>query len=347
MAIGAYWAGRTFGTNIANVFVRIQGPDSDLHGILRVSDQDHGIAVLSLRGTFSEDRLEIHGVPELEPAEAPTGVLHAILHLQRDGSLKGEWSTSGGTGGIAVLFPHEAASAESAATSPISQLYTARHDFGAVSVARSDISEIAESLRSSPESGHVIVSVTGDTEQIRYLDDFKTAKFPFPTARVVRITSENTDATGQKTTIVVEFGQVVNFAMVQSSSEAWSIGKKEELKRIIKPHEKFYATHAKPLSIGINQLLLGWAIAFSPSLPSTYERVIYVGITGIIIYATAYLHRRYVPFASISLAEQPPNFFSTARPAAISWLIALSASTGAALLSAYLTKAVPWLSLAQ
>lgn len=104
----------------------------------------------------------------------------------------------------------------------------------------------------------------------------------------------------------------------------------------MRPFERSYATNIKRIGIGFGQILMLAAIVYLPSLGSLRDRTIFmIGILAI-IFATNWLHSRYLPMAAIYLRKRPQGLLSRLAPSVLSWLIALTAGVAAAVLAGYL-----------
>jgi hypothetical protein len=201
---------------------------------------------------------------------------------------------------------------------------------------------IADDIQRDFKDARVVVTVVADTEQSRYLPDFKTINFTADRATILKLFVQKPEGGGVNRVAQVEFGPQVNLVMTQGSDEAWVLGMLEKLKRSIRPFERAYTTNFKKLGFGINQLLLVGAIIFLPSLTSLRDRsILMVGVLAL-IFCVNWLHVRYLPFAAIYLGQKPTGLFARAAPSVISWVIAVTASVAATLLGAYLKG---WLSL--
>lgn len=338
MALGRLWAGRIFGTNTANVFVRLDdGPDNELVGILRINEVGVGVLTYSLHGSFDGEKLRITGEPTNRIEGIDAGRMTATAELSSRGELSGEWESDIGTGGTLHLFPHDRSQGVDHSGVEISeQLHTARHQFGAITIDRHEVTTIADELQSEFKKAQVVVTVASGSEQSRLLSDFKSINFGSKRAAVVKLFVRESESTGIDRIVQVEFGPQINFAMTQGSDEAWVLGSLEKLKRAIKPFERTYATKFKRMNFGINQMMLAGAVVFLPSLPSLSARAVLMLGVLIIIFIVNWLHGRYLPLAAIYLSEKPKTVVDRLAPGFISWLIAATASLVAALLAASL-----------
>lgn len=335
MAIGKLWAGRTFGTNVGNLFLRLSGDDDNLAGTLHFSSSDSGVLIFELKGTFDGATLKLGGEPKTRDQASMAGALKVAVSPDPAGVLRGQWETASGAAGTLELYPHDV-QPNRAEDAPPPQLFTTRHEFGAIGVDKCEIVAIAEAVQREFAAGKVTIAVTGGTEQVAFLDDFRKRKFNAARAKVVRIFVRESEQSGLDRVTTVEFGPHVNFVATQSGDEAWALGMREKLKAEISRFERFYATNFKKLNIGINQLLLVAAIVYLPSLAGLANRAILM--TGVILIAAVVnlLHSRYLPHAQIYLSSRPEGLVSRIGPPVVSWLIAVTAGIAATLLAIYL-----------
>lgn len=335
MKIGQLWAGRAYGTNTGNLFVKFEGEDSALTGSLHFNDSELGVAVYAITGSFEGDRLVLTGKPSVE-AEGQSP-LKADATLNPKGHFEGQWETDLGTAGTFVLFPHERGQLQETGTQPSpDQLHTARHEFGAVEIERDQINNLADEIQREFKTAKMVVTVLAGTEQSRFLPDFKMTEFNAEKAAVLKLFASEPEGTGVNRVIAVEFGPQINSAMTQGADEAWVLGMLEKLKRTLRPFERSYATNIKRVGFGINQMLLLGSILYLPSLDSLKDRAIFMGGVLALVFAVNWLHSKYLPFAAIYLRKKPAGVFSKLAPNAASWLIGLTAGAAATLLAGYL-----------
>jgi hypothetical protein len=345
MALGHLWAGRIFGTNTGNIFVRLEGEDATLQGTLHINDQGHGIVVYNIRGCFDGSRVKFAGEAQTVAEGMVFGQLKANAILDPKGNLTGNWETTIGTAGTFILYPHDQPQISAIDNSP-DQLHTARHELGAIQIDRKQLTALAEDIQTEFSNGRVVVTVTvGGVEQSRFLEDFKLIGFSSDRATYAKLFVQEPMSVGGNKLVSIEFGQNVNYAMTQAPDEAWTLGKLEKLKWQIRQFERFYATNFKKLGFGINQVLLVGAITYLPSLPNLQNRAILMGGVLFLIWTINRLHDRYLPFAAIYLGKRPEGMIARVMPSVVSWLISATAGIAATLLAAYLQGQwkVPWL----
>lgn len=105
--IGRNWNGHVYGTNTGNVAVTLDGEDEALTGVIRLSDNQHGVIVYEVAGKFDDGSIALTGKSQ---GKVPEGVIVGELTvtgaLTPEGRIDGEWSTTIGTGGTFQLWPH-------------------------------------------------------------------------------------------------------------------------------------------------------------------------------------------------------------------------------------------------
>lgn len=344
MAIGKLWAGRIFGTNTGNVFMELEGDDTALTGLARLNDNQFGVVVYHVTGIFDGTTLSFTGKPAQQvPDDVEFGNLTAEAKLNPKGELEGKWSTEIGTGGMFHLFPHkDIETVEHPEHWKHAQLHTARHNFGAVDLDRSQITALAEQIQADFKQAQVVVTVEAGVEQSRFLNDFKTVSFQSKDATVVKIQVQEQEGGGINRVVVVEFGPHINNAMTQGADEAWVLGMLEKVKRNIQPFERTYTTHIRRLGFGINQVLFVGALIYLPSFVLLQDRVILMLGVVALIFAVDRLHKWFLPFAALRLYDRQQGIISLVGPSAVSWIIAFSSAVLAGLLGAYLQGASPF-----
>lgn len=336
MALGKLWAGRVYGTNTGNLYIKLEGDDTALSGLLRLNETNFGIIVYRIQGKFKENRIELTGERENQgEGVAPEGLsIEAVVNPR--GELSGEWQTTTGAAGALILYPHDTTQVIQTREKIPDQLHTARHFFGAVEIEREQIQSIAEEVQKDFHTGKVVVTFVAGTEQSRFFEDFKNLNISAERAESIKISVQEPEGAGIHRVVQIEFGPLTNIAMTQSGDEAWALGKLEKLKNEIRHFERSYATNVKRLGIGINQVLLVWALIYVPNLHTLLERTIFVGVILLLILIVNLLHRKYLPVAAIYLSQKPIGLLSRIGPTVKSWVIAMTAGVVTILLSAYI-----------
>jgi hypothetical protein len=337
MAIGRLWTGKAHGTNMGNLFVKLEGEDDALTGRLHFNDHGLGPVVYAVRGKFAGSHLALAGNAETQTENAVFGDLAATATLTASGELRGEWNTSIGSAGIFVLFPDDQGRAVGPAADRLpDQLHTARDAFGAVEIDHGGIILLADELQRNFKNAQVAVTFIDGTEQTRFLQGFKALSLNAERSSVIKLFVQEPEGSGVSRVAQIEFGQQINFVMIQGGDETWVLGTIEKLKRNIRPFERVYTTNFKRLGFGINEILLLAGIIYLPSLSNLRDRIVFMVGVILITLGVKWFHNRFLPLSAIYLRQKPKGLFARFAPSASSWIIAVTAGLAASLLGAYL-----------
>jgi hypothetical protein len=335
MPLSRLWAGKAFGTNTGNLFVKLQGEDKALTGTLRFNDDANGMLVYGISGTFDGSALKFTGTVQLQQPGHVAGQLVALALLRPTGNLGGEWETTAGTGGTFVLFPHDNPEIANAAITP-DQYHTARYIFKPIEITREQIVALADDIQKDFPKARLVVTIVADTEQSRFLDDYKKRKPNADKAALVKLYISEPESGGTNRVVSVEFGQQTNSVMTQGGTEEWVLGTLEKLKREIRPFERVYTPNVEWMGLNVNQLLLLGAIAFLPSLSGLRDRAIFLGAVYFLTLAVNWFNAKFLPHSSIYLTAKREGLVARVGPSVWSWCVGIAASVIATLLGAYL-----------
>lgn len=341
MALGRMWAGKLYGTNTGNLFVKFDGLDDNLSGLIHINDPTFGLSIYSINGNFNGETLAVNGKVINGQEGVEFGSLSATAKLNARGELEGEWKTDIGSAGTFVLFPHEINTVADNDSRKQDLLFSSREDFGAVAVDGAQITALADEIQANFNRSKVVVTVSAGTEKTRLLDDFKKAKHGIERVTLFKLYARESEANGIDRIVIVEFGPEANWAMSQGSDEAWVLGMMEKLKQLISPMERKYSTNFKKHGFGIAQILIFGALVYLPSLDDIYHRALLMIGVLCIVYAFNFLHKQYLPFSALTLLDRPNNFTSKVLPNVVSWVFAASSALVAALLASLLAKYYP------
>lgn len=231
MALGRLWAGKVFGTNNGNLFVKLEGEDATLRGTLRFNDTEIGLVAYAIAGSFDGNFLTITGEPQTQSRDVELGRIKASATLKPKGELEGEWETDVGTAGAFFLFPHDRTASFGLDEQMPARLHTARHQFGAIRIFREQIITLAESIQQEFTEGKLIVTIVTDSEQSRFLEDFKALNLNADKVESVKLFVQEPEIGGSNKIVTVEFSPQSNSVMAQGASEEWVLGKLEKLER--------------------------------------------------------------------------------------------------------------------
>jgi len=170
MPLAKDWTGKIHGTNNGSIYLSIEeGPDQSVIGRMNVSDEQYGVSVYEVTGTFNGSEVRFSGAPVQLPDGVEAGPMSAEGILTPEGGVDGTWRTDFGTAGIFWLVPHGHSTRPDGSPD---QLFTARKDWGPVEITRQDIVQIAELIQKD-FNNPVVVTVSGESEVSCYLDRFK------------------------------------------------------------------------------------------------------------------------------------------------------------------------------
>lgn len=337
MPLVKLWAGHVFGTNTGNVFIDLQGEDANLNGQLRFNDTVGGMAVYQIAGSFDGQNLTLEGNHLVAPDGELLAAIKLSAQLNPKGEFAGKWEAENGAGGVFRLYPHDQSKElDSLGNEPLAQIYTARHEFGAIEIDREKIIAVAEVLQKDFPQGRVAITTYTGTEQARFLEAFKEHDFAQSKSGMVKIYVQQGDSSPINRIAMVEFGQSINLAMTQGSDEAWVLGMLEKIKSNLVMQERHYATNIRRWGVGINQGIILGVIAYLPSLPSFLSRSILLGSSIGLIVGLNLFHTKYLPHATIYLRGKPSGILAKVTPSIVSWLISATAGVVATLLATYL-----------
>lgn len=317
------WAGRIYGTNTGNVSVKLDNTEGDLKGELKIADDRWGIASYKISGSFDGAKLSFKGNSGTAPDGIATGELTIEGALDADGSVKGEWSSTLGTGGSFILHPHT--SPDEVKRTPTSalpeQLYTVFKNIGVLKLSAEDVRDLIEHIKRDFSSGTRIVANYHDrgNEISKYAPDFESDFSRLHDLKYLRLHIQEAEAYGiAKSATVTVNSDGQNEIRTQGIQETWVSGKAETLNSFLKSKEKPIATLVRKYGLSLNVLIAIIAISALPELPF-WRRVVFSGFIVLVWLLVQRLHRKYVPNVSIFLSPQQTTLFSKAWPQVLLW----------------------------
>lgn len=330
MPLAKNWTGKIYGTNNGSIYLSIEErPHGSVVGRLHINDEQFGVSVYDVAGTFNGSMVQFSGTPVELPEGINANEMHAEGTLTAQGSVEGTWHTKLGTAGTYWLVPYGHSTSPDGSPD---QLFTARKDWGPIEITRDDIVTVAELIQQD-FNNPVVVTVVGESEVSCYLERFKELELAEPRAQIVKIRGADPERNGINRVVQVEFGPQMNFAIAQSSNEAWARGKKEMLAQSLRKYERSYATYIKRLGLGTNQLLFGATLVVLPALPEWSQRALLLVIVMIIAKALAAFDQHIMRFASIWIADKPK--FPLGR-SVVSWVVNVFGMIVAAVAAAFI-----------
>jgi hypothetical protein len=344
-ALGKLWAGRVYGTNTGNLFIEFEKVGSEVAGTLRFMDSAFGLTVYQITGTFDET-LKIMGKPVQAPEGVELGDVMAEARLTPEGHLRGTWSSSLGTGGTFDAFPHDlpppGVPARGLPTVP-EQLYTKNITLGSVRLFADDVKQLLTYIRQDFVTGRPVITFNIRGGQvIKYAEDFLHDAENMGRLEYLKVTIQEPEAYGINRLVVIElnaFGS--NEVRVQGIQESWVIGKAEAIASLLKRYQNTLVTTYKKFGLNLNQAIFLAMLVVMPSISSWINRALFALAVFVLLTALLWLHARFIPNASIQLADSKPTLLARIWPTLLSWLVAATASLVAALLFYWLTRSAP------
>ena len=329
------WNGHIYGTNTGNVAVTLEGEDNALTGVIRLNDNQHGVAVYDVTGKFEAGNLALTGTPQDGATEGvELGHLTVAGALTSEGRLDGEWSTTIGTGGTFQLWPH---TYQVRATNPGAipeQLNTSAKSMGAVRLYADDVrSLIAQLAKDFSQKRAVVTFNDKGNEKNIYSDEFEAILDDLPELRYLKISIQEPEMYGLNRNAMVElaaWGE--NIIRVQSVQEAWAIGKAEALSRHVHGFQRKLATQFRKFGLSVNIAILVAALAALPGLPTFGQRLAFAASAFGVQSLITYLHRQYVPNFILFPTKKKSSWIGRLGPGVVSWGITIIGGVVAAII---------------
>ena len=138
-------------------------------------DDRFGPVVYSVTGAFDGTSVDLTGTATQAPNSVEYGTITVKAKLTSDGSLRGQWTSTLGTGGTFVLFPHDVPEQNQSAPGSLpEQLHTATRTLGALRLFADDVRELIGLIRRDFGQGRVVVTYhERGTEISKYATDFE------------------------------------------------------------------------------------------------------------------------------------------------------------------------------
>lgn len=326
--IGKLWAGRLFGTNMGNLFVELNPIESEFTGIVRFMDDRFGLVLYAITGTFNGNTIEFKGKAVQSPEGITNGEISARGVLTPEGQLRGQWSSTIGTGGTFTLHPHDSSpQTESPPGLLPEQLHVATRTLGAIRLYADDVRELIGFLSKDFGQGRVVVTYRERGSEIsRYASDLINELGRLGELRYLKLQIQEPEAYGINRFCSVELNASgTNDVRVQGVQESWVIGKAETISSFLKTRQKTLATTFRSFGLNINGFLVLGTMVALPEL-SISRRAIFVATIAILAWVISKSHSRFIPNALIYLSPRMTNALERAWPQILSWLIAATSA---------------------
>jgi len=295
--LGRLWAGHVFGTNTGNVFVEFTEDRSS--GTFRFLDTDSGPVVYELNEvTYSEGRLEFQGIPQADQENVEYGNIIGEGVVTNNGTIRGKWETTLGTGGTFELYPHDIL--PSTATSEgkqIAQLYTANRTFGAIRLTPETLTQIAHRMQSDFQFGKVVIAYRREgTEIVRFFDEISHSLSELVYSRYIKLSVQEHAAAGLNNVVILEFdSNAENTLMTQGISESWVLGVAERLSASIKRHEQKIINLYRQQGLNLNSIFFLILLALIPEIENVWWRMGFIASVVGLLLINAFIHKKIIP----------------------------------------------------
>jgi hypothetical protein len=312
-----------------------------ISGALHLCDDRFGLSVYSITGAFDGASLQISGTDKA--AGAQTGTFWAKATLTPEGQLRGQWSTTLGSAGTFILWPHDTAAQNVVPPGlPPERLHTATRTVGALRLYLEDVKELLGFLSADFTLGRLIVTYRERGSEIsRYASDLQNDLAGLGELKYLKLLIQEPDAYGIYKVVTVELNSMgVNEVRVQGVQESWVVGKAETIATFLKRRQKALATSARSFGLNINTLLVLGALVLLPELPLG-RRIIFLVVIAVVILAVAQAHARLIPNVLIYLSPKQPGPIQREWPQALSWIIAATSALAAAIAYGTLRGEIP------
>ena len=176
-------------------------------------------------------------------------------------------------------------------------------------------------------------------EVTKYFEDFRSEAPDLGELKRFKLVIQEPEAYGINKVVVLEltaFGQ--NEIRVQGINETWVTGKAEATARMLRTFEKTLVTTYKKFGLTLNQIILLAMLVLIPSIQLLWQRAVFVVAIIFLLQCLVWLHQRFIPNATLYLAEQTPNAFQRVWPTILSFFIGVVASLVAAWLFQLLAR---------
>jgi len=340
--LGKLWAGRAFGTNTGNLSITFEKDGQELEGIVRFHDDEYGLVTYKVNGTY-EDEITLTGSAITRAEGVEYGELSVKAALTPEGSLKGEWSTSIGSGGPFTAHPHGAGAANTEKTDlEIEQFYTQAYTLGALRLAKDDVLSLMEAVRKdfNGEAKLIVTYRSGGAEVTQHGKDFIAQMGRNKKLTYLKVFLQEPDEFGVNKFAFAELAeQGFNRVVVQGVREIWVEGKAQMIRGELEKYEKSLATNFKQFGLNLNQLALFMMIVIMSYVPEFWMKVsVGILVFGLIKFL-GWLHVTFIPNASIRLAEVKETWVTRWGASIFSWIATLLSTVLGGYLIYILTKA--------
>jgi len=334
--LGKSWAGRAFGTNTGNLAISFTKDEEELEGVVRFQDEQYGVVVYNVTGIF-KDGVHLTGKTETVIENVVFGDLTVEATLTTEGSLKGEWSTTLGSGGPFIAHPHGGSKTLNASTSDveIEQFYTRTHVLGALNLDRAAVLSLIELVKKDFNAGGrlIITYRNGGAEITKYGADFEASIEGLGELSYLKLFIQEPDEFGVNKMVIVELVQHgVSKIVVQGVRDIWVEGKARVLLDELDKRKRNLVTNFKKHGVSLTELAFFAMLVVIVDIQPFWSRAGFIAVFLVTIRLINWLHTSYIPNATIRMGTGEQSIASKYGVSIVSWL----ATILGALINSYL-----------
>ncbi len=342
--LGKLWAGRAFGTNTGNLSISFESDGEELAGIVRFHDEAYGLVTYKVQGTY-RDEVELTGKAITEAEGVEYGELTVKAALTPEGSLKGEWYTSIGSGGPFVAHPHGVGAANTDKTDlGIEQFYTQAYTLGALRLAKDDVISLMEAVKKdfNAEAKLIVTYRSAGAEVTQHGKDFLAQMGGHKKLTYLKVFMQEPDEFGVNRFAFAELAEPgSNRVVAQGVREIWVEGKAQMLRSELAKNEKSIITNFKKFGLNLNQVALFVMIVAITYVPEFWMKAVVGLLVFGLIKFIGWLHVTFIPNASIRLTDVKETWITRWGSSIFSWVATLASTVLGGYLIYVLTKTTP------
>lgn len=318
------WNGFVQGTNTGKITISLSEQGESPKGLLRFMDDSVGVVVYSIEGTSSSEEIIFHGKPTAEVSGVVLGEITINCKLTPEGNIRGEWSSTIGTGGTFIAYPFNDATSSSDEASIPEQIFTKRTQLGFVQLYKNDIINISEAMKRE-FSGQIIVTFLSHqkAERVNYFNDFIRLDDVISLTYLKFFISEP-EKKGINRSITVELRAYgANELIVQGMTESWVLGRSQMMANHLKQYEDRVRNAVNRFFPALQLIILLGMIVWMTLIVSLREKIWLCIMTFITLYGAPRLFGRLFPNAIIKVGEEKPGFLKPIFQRGGNWIIGL------------------------
>jgi len=339
--LGKLWAGRAFGTNTGNLSITFEKDGEELDGIIRFHDDEYGLVTYKVNGTY-DDEIKLTGNAITQAEGVEYGQLLVKAALTPEGSIKGEWSTSIGSGGPFTAHPHGAGAANTEKTDlEIEQFYTQSYTLGALRLAKDDVMSLMEAVKKdfNAEAKPIVTYRSGGAEVTQHGKDFIAQMGKHKNLTYLKVYLQEPDEFSVNKFAFAELAEHgFNRVVVQGVREIWVEGKAQMIRSELAKNEKSLATNFKRFGLNLNQLALFMMIVAMTYVSEFWMKILIGILVFGLIKLVGWLHMAFIPNAYIRLTDTKDTWTARWGASILSWVSALTTTVIGGYIIYMLTK---------